>query len=38
MVGWNHCLNGYDFDQLREIVNREAQGNAVHGVAESNMA
>ena len=36
MVGWYHQLNGYEFEQLQEIVkDREAWHAAVHGVAKS---
>ena len=36
MVGWHHRLNGYEFEQLQEIVkDRETWCAAVHGVAKS---
>ena len=36
MVGWHHQLNGYEFEQLQEMVkDREAWHAAVHGVAKS---
>ena len=36
MVGWHHCLNGYEFEQALEIMkDREAWRAAVHGVAKS---
>ena len=35
MVGWNHRLNGHEFEQARELVmDRETWYAAVHGVAE----
>ena len=35
MVGWYHQLNGYEFEQLQEIVkDREVWCAAVHGVTE----
>ena len=34
MVGWHHRLNGYEFEQNREIVkDREPWRAAVHWVA-----
>ena len=36
MVGWHHCLNGYEFEQALEIMkDREAWRAAVHGAAKS---
>ena len=36
MGGWNHRLNGHEFEQTLEIVkDREAWGAAVHGVTKS---
>ena len=36
MVGWDHWLNGHEFNRLQELVmDREAWRAAVHGVAES---
>ena len=36
MVGWHHRLNGYEFEQLWEIVkDRGAWRAALHWVAES---
>ena len=36
MVGWHHCLNGHEFEQVHEMVkDREAWSAAVHGVAKS---
>ena len=36
MVGWHHRLNGYEFEQLQEIVkDRETWRSAIHGVARS---
>ena len=36
MVGWNHRLNGHEFEQIQEIVkDREAWRAAVHGVTKS---
>ena len=36
MVGWHHCLDGQEFEQLQELVmDREAWCAAVHGFAKS---
>ena len=36
MAGWHHWLNGREFEYLQELVmDREAWGAAVHGVAKS---
>ena len=36
IVGWHHRLNGMGLGGLQELVmNREAWGAAVHGVAKS---
>ena len=35
MVGWYHRLNGHEFEQNQEIVNREAWHAAVHRVTKS---
>ena len=36
MVGWHHQLDGHEFEQAPGVVmNREAWGAAVHGVAKS---
>ena len=33
MVGWHYRLDGYEFEQLRElVVDKEAWGAAVHGL------
>ena len=38
MVGWHHWLNGYEFEQTREIEKHgETWRAAVHGVSESDM-
>ena len=33
MVGWHHQLNGHEFEQFQEIMDREAWSAAVHEVA-----
>ena len=35
MVGWHHRLDGHDYEQLQETVDRGAWCAAVHGVAQS---
>ena len=36
MVGWHHLLNGYEFEQIWEIVkDREAWHAAVHEATEN---
>ena len=36
MAGWNHQLDGREFDELRELVmDMEAWRAAIHGVAKS---
>ena len=36
MVGWDHRLNGHEFEQLQELVmDREAWHAAVHGITKS---
>ena len=36
MVGWNHQLNGHEFEQaLGVVMDREAWRAAVHGVAKN---
>ena len=35
LVGWDHQLNGHEFEQMWEIVDREALHAAVHRVTES---
>ena len=36
MVGWHHCLNGHEFEQVHEMVkDREAWSAAVHGVTKN---
>ena len=36
MVGWHHCLDGHEFEQIWELVmDREACRAAVHGVTKS---
>ena len=36
MAGWHHCLNGPEFEELRELVmDREAWRAAIHWVSKS---
>ena len=36
MAGWHHQLNGYEYEQIQEIVkNSDAWPPTVHGVANS---
>ena len=35
MVGWYHSLNGYEFEQVMGVGDREAWHAAVHDVAKS---
>ena len=36
MPGWHHRLNGHELSKLQELVmDREAQGAVIHGVAKS---
>ena len=35
VVGWDHRLNGNEFEQLQELVMPEAWHAAVHGVTKS---
>ena len=36
MAGWQHCLNGHEFEQTPG--DSEGQGATLHGVAESEMS
>ena len=35
MVGWHHQLNGYEFESIRELMDRETWCAIVHRVAKS---
>ena len=35
MFGWHHQVNGHEFEQGQEMVDREAKHAIVHGVSKS---
>ena len=37
MIVWHHQLNGHEFSELRELVEREVRRGAVHGVKKSDI-